>query len=217
MPNIGLILSMMWRSKRSCHNWPSFEWNLSATSTPGSYWRPAVGGHSRLILICNAFLFNVATVVLFPYIGGRERRWPQNKPGVVHRYLATLWAAPAADLPEAYLADLITQSIVFHDDVIKWKHFPCYWPFVRRIHRSPVNSLYKGQWRGALMFSLVWAWRNGCVNNRDAGDLRRHRAHYDVTVMFIVDPAKLQTPLSCLIQHIPFFILSWRYDTQAHR
>ena len=27
-----------------------------------------------------------------------------------------------------------------HDDVIKWKHFPCYWPFVRGIHRSPVNS-----------------------------------------------------------------------------
>ena len=27
-----------------------------------------------------------------------------------------------------------------HDDVIKWKHFPRYWPFVRRIHRSPVNS-----------------------------------------------------------------------------
>ena len=28
----------------------------------------------------------------------------------------------------------------FHDDVIKWKHFPHYWPFVRGIHRSPVNS-----------------------------------------------------------------------------
>ena len=27
-----------------------------------------------------------------------------------------------------------------HDDVIKWKHFPRYWPFVREIHRSPVNS-----------------------------------------------------------------------------
>ena len=26
------------------------------------------------------------------------------------------------------------------DDVIKWKHFPRYWPFVRGIHRSPVNS-----------------------------------------------------------------------------
>ena len=36
-----------------------------------------------------------------------------------------------------------------HDDVIKWKHFPRYWPFVRVIHRSPVNSPFKGQWRGA--------------------------------------------------------------------
>ena len=44
-----------------------------------------------------------------------------------------------------------------HDDVIKWKHFPCYWPFVRGIHRSPVNSPHKGQWRGALMFSLICA------------------------------------------------------------
>ena len=40
------------------------------------------------------------------------------------------------------------------DDVIKWKHFPRYWSFVRGIHRSPVNSPHKGQWRGALMFFL---------------------------------------------------------------
>ena len=33
------------------------------------------------------------------------------------------------------------------------------------------------------MFSLIWAWINGWVNNREAGDLRRYRAHYDVTVM----------------------------------
>ena len=39
-----------------------------------------------------------------------------------------------------------------HDDVIIWIHFPRYWPFVRGIHRWPVNSPYKGQWRGALMF-----------------------------------------------------------------
>ena len=44
---------------------------------------------------------------------------------------------------------------LLHDDVIKWKHFPRYWPFVRGIHRSPVNSPHKGQWRGALMFSLI--------------------------------------------------------------
>ena len=40
------------------------------------------------------------------------------------------------------------------------------------------------QWRRALMFSLIYAWTNGWVNNQDAGDLRRHRAHYDVTEMW---------------------------------
>ena len=69
-----------------------------------------------------------------------------------------------------------------HDDVIKWKHLPRYWPFVRGIHRCPVNSPYKGQWRGALMFSLICTRINGWVNNGEAGDFRRHRAHYDVTV-----------------------------------
>ena len=69
-----------------------------------------------------------------------------------------------------------------HDDVIKWKHFPRYWPFVRGIHRSPVNSPHKGQWRGALMFSLIYVWINGWANIK-AGDVRRYRAHYDVTVM----------------------------------
>ena len=71
-----------------------------------------------------------------------------------------------------------------HDDVIKWKHFPRHWPFVRGIHRSPVNSPHKGQWRGALMFYLICAWTNSWANNREAGDLGRHRAHYDVIVMF---------------------------------
>ena len=61
----------------------------------------------------------------------------------------------------------------YHDDVIKWKHFPRNWPFVREIHRSPVNFPHKGQWRGALMFSLINAWINDWVNNREAGDLRR--------------------------------------------
>ena len=70
-----------------------------------------------------------------------------------------------------------------HDDVIKWKHFPRYWPFVRGIHRSPVNSSHKGQWRGALMFSVICVWINDWVNTREAGDLRRHRGHYDVIVM----------------------------------
>ena len=70
-----------------------------------------------------------------------------------------------------------------HDDVIKWKHFSRYWPFVRGIHRSPVNSPHKSQWRGALMFSLICVWINGGVNNREAGDLRHYRAHHDVIIM----------------------------------
>ena len=82
-----------------------------------------------------------------------------------------------------YRKVLRVKHTVVHDDVIKWKHFPRYSPFVRGIHRSPVNSPHKGQWRGALMFSLICAWIYGWVNNRAAGDLRRHRTHYDVTVM----------------------------------
>ena len=71
-----------------------------------------------------------------------------------------------------------------------WKHFPRYWPFVRRIHRWPVNSL----WRGALMFFLI----NCCVNTGEAGDLKRHRTHYDVIVVQIcvwsaITPAYQQT------------------------
>ena len=83
-----------------------------------------------------------------------------------------------------------------HDDVIKWKHFPRYWPFVRGIHRSPVNSPHTGQWRGALVFSLICAWINGWVNTREAGDLRRQRAHYDVTVMYT--PRTLQDVITFL-------------------
>ena len=77
----------------------------------------------------------------------------------------------------------IAKDLLKHDDVIKWKHFPRYWPFVRRIHRSPVNSPQKGQWRGVLVFSLICIWINGWIDNREAGDSRRHRAKYDVTVM----------------------------------
>ena len=82
-----------------------------------------------------------------------------------------------------YVFDFDTEIFQWHDDVIKWKHFPRYWPFVRGIHRSPVNSPHKGQWRGALMLSLICVWINGWVNSLGAGDLRRYRANYDVTVM----------------------------------
>ena len=89
---------------------------------------------------------------------------------------------------ELTVKSLIFQNVEFktklyHDDVIKWKHFPRYWPFVRGIHRSPVYSPHKGQWRGASIFYLISAWINSWVNNRKACDLRRHCANYDVKVM----------------------------------
>ena len=91
-----------------------------------------------------------------------------------------------------------------HDDVIKWKHFPRYWPFVRGIHRSPVNSPHKGQWRGALMFSLICVWKNAWVNNREAGDLRRYRSHYDVIVM---DHSQKQKGRHCLQRRLSLWPL----------
>ena len=72
------------------------------------------------------------------------------------RRFETPWSSCDITVMSCSSADLCA-----HDDVIKWKHFPRYWLFVRGIHRSPVNSPYKGQWRGALMFSLIFAWRNG--------------------------------------------------------
>ena len=76
----------------------------------------------------------------------------------------------------------VAYSIDFsdHDGVIKWKHFPRYWPFVRGINRSPVNFPHKGHWRGALMFSLICTWTDSWPNNGDVDDLIRCHAHYDV-------------------------------------
>ena len=62
-----------------------------------------------------------------------------------------------------------------------------------------MNSPHTGQWRRALMFSLICAWINGWVNNRKAGDLRRLRAHYDVTVM--------------TMYHFPYSFFEWPYIT----
>ena len=87
-----------------------------------------------------------------------------------------------------------TKISLKHDDVIKWKHFPRHWPFVRGIQRSPVNSPHKGEWPGPLLFSLICVWINGWVNNREAGDLRRYRIHYDVIVMNYLDNISFKSP-----------------------
>ena len=89
-----------------------------------------------------------------------------------------------------------------HGDVIKCKHFSCYWPFLKGIYRWPVDSTHKGKWRGALMFSLICAWTNGWANNRDAGDLRGHGAHFDVTVMKILQNLVLSWMISKIFNRL---------------
>ena len=105
-------------------------------------------------------------------------------------------------------------SKLFHDDVIKWKHLPHYWPFVWGIHQPPVNSPHKGQWHGALMFSLTCSSINGGINNGEAGGLRCHCAHYDIIVMHVTvywciyGPQRVNFVNQYLI-HIQSILLYW--------
>ena len=70
-----------------------------------------------------------------------------------------------------------------HNVVIAWKYFPRYRPFVRGMHRSPVNSLHHAS--DVELWYFLWSVPsiNSWVNNREAGDVRRHRAHYNIIVM----------------------------------
>ena len=77
--------------------------------------------------------------------------------------------------------------IKWDDDVIKWNNFPRNGPFVRGIQRPSADSPHKGQWRRALMCSLICTWANAWACIICAGDLRRHRAHNDVLVMVCGD------------------------------
>ena len=73
---------------------------------------------------------------------------------------------------------------------------------------STVTGEFPGQWRGALMFSLICDWINGWMNNREAGDLRRHGAHYDVTVTVLESHGiwqlsrDLKHGMPCIGEHI---------------
>ena len=57
--------------------------------------------------------------------------------------------------PFCQLSSYSSMETNIDDDVIKWRHFSRYWPFVRGIYRPSMNSPHKGQWRGALMF--LWS------------------------------------------------------------
>ena len=80
-----------------------------------------------------------------------------------------------------------------------------------------VNSSHKGQWCGALMFSLICAWISGWANNLEAGDLRRHRGHYDVTVMSHNNKDCIIPLTDCIAQNIslPVSCPWWRHQMET--
>ena len=80
---------------------------------------------------------------------------------------------------------LSVQSL--HDDVIKRKHYPRYWPFVWGHLWIPLTKTSDAELWCFVLF-LICAWTNSWANNRDTGDLRCHRGHYDVTVMWYLIP-----------------------------
>ena len=143
-------------------------------------------GYPNPVEYCNTARFKIlSNKKSFINIRADSRLAPSQWEMLLQSNAVSHWLG--ANLESALTISVVHSSWLLHsinhDDVIKWKHFPCYWPFVRGIHRSPVNSLHKGQWRRALMFSLICVWINGWVNNREAGDLRRYRVHYDVIVV----------------------------------
>ena len=127
------------------------------------------------------------TIQLYDLVWGSITPIRLLQPSLLHKFLSCccqhLCNVPRASFSRTSSLRYIYLLIHAHDDVIKWRHFPRYCPFVRGIHQSPVNSPHKGQWHRASMFSLICARISGWVNTGDAGDLRRHRAHYDVIVM----------------------------------
>ena len=87
--------------------------------------------HFDILRCCLSACFILAISV---DLMGRQRKWRILTLYVLYNlrsivYIIFVWS----------IYRKMTQII--HDDVIKWKHFPRYWPFVRRIHRLPVNSL----------------------------------------------------------------------------
>ena len=105
-----------------------------------------------------------------------------------------------------------------HDDVIKCKHFPYFWNFVWGIHRWPVISRTKASDAEIWCFPLICVWNNNWVNTGDAGDLRRHRAHYDVTVMYKFKTFKPYDKHCCQYQPTKFWIIKliWFIDLDSH-
>ena len=173
-------------------------WNLH-----GEHWKGTSCGNLGA-MNCTWFLPTIGRTYRWYFLSGHTTN--TNFAGRFTNVCVCTSLFALMDIPRMYLK-------MEHDDVIKWNHFAHCWPFVQEIRRSPVSSPHKGQWGGALVFSFICAWINGWVKNREAGDLRRHYAHYDVIVM----KSNIYFDHNVLIER-NFFIsaLVLRYDINIH-
>ena len=109
--------------------------------------------------VCPITIKKTSKIALLPPLRGESNghRWIPITMALscgkrLHQVMTPLYVC-LVKLSKLNIIHILGGCQIPHDDVIKWEHFPRYWPFVRGIHRSPVNSPHKGQWRGALMFS----------------------------------------------------------------
>ena len=104
---------------------------------------------------------------------------------------------------------IVLLRFAYHDDVIKWKHFPCYWPCVRGIHRSPVNSLYKGQWRGgALMFSVM-IYASRYIHTNDANGV--FAVKIETNILSMPDSSSTTSPIGASLSDLLFSFVLEKY------
>ena len=124
---------------------------------------------------------------IFTFIHAFYCLWTFFRSGY-HQYLIKVQKSAKATASHYHVVIYITlNNVTWHDDVIKWKHFPRYWPSVRG-GNPPVTGEFPSQRPASQsldVFFFICAWINHSVNNREAGDLRSHCAHYDVIVMSI--------------------------------
>ena len=122
----------------------------------GLVWLVADNTIYMYTLYCITLL--LTALVMYCINGGRLKRNIIHYPSLYGHVALCVWIKSlTCQLHCSYLSGSVHWHMVVpvHDDVIKWKHFPRYWPFVWGIHRWPVNSPHKGQWRGVWCF--LWS------------------------------------------------------------
>ena len=135
---------------------------------------------SNIYFFCGIYALAQGNAYTFPWSLPLGRCYISSIPHGSKFSHSELYIANKCSCPES--CNIYQQNIVTSSN---GNNFPRFWPFVRVIHRSPVDSSNKGKWRRALMFSLICACTNGWANTWDACDLKRHRAH-DVSVMILL-------------------------------